>query len=45
MIGTMQRSWKSRIDTASRPCGVSSSPRSAYSFVTAAVDDIATRAP
>jgi hypothetical protein len=43
--GTMHRSWKSRMPTASCPWGASSSPRSASSRITTAVLDIATRAP
>ena len=45
MIGTMHRSWNRRIAITSRPCAVSSSPRSEYALVTTAVDDIAASVP
>ena len=43
--GTTDRSWKSRMATTTRPCGVSSSCRSARTLSTMAVDDSAARAP
>ena len=45
MSGTTKRSWKSRIETDSRPCGVSSSERSASVRITTAVEDIAASRP
>ena len=43
--GTTARSWKSSTPMTWRPCGLSSSPRSAKSFETIAVEDIAATAP
>ena len=43
--GTTARSWNSSTPTIERPCAVSSSMRSASSFMTTAVDDIASAPP
>ena len=45
IIGTTQRSWKSRIPTMSLPCGASTSPRSASPLRTIAVLESAIRKP